>query len=93
MSPFEIAAPPCCVPVFSPLMLADRLISLAQDADRAGFRHEAEHLVCMVYAVLDATVTDRPAIGRDRRVRVSGPELPFAPSDARPIRGSRRLQA
>ena len=37
----------------SPLSLADRMISLAQDADRAGYRDAAADLVNLVYAVLD----------------------------------------
>ena len=37
----------------SPLILADRLITLAQDADRAGYRDAASHLVTLVYSVLD----------------------------------------
>lgn len=44
-------------PVFSartsPLMLADRLLTLAQDADRAGYANAASHLVTAMYAVLD----------------------------------------
>jgi hypothetical protein len=35
----------------SPLVLADRLLSLAQDADRAGFTRPAERLLRMAYAV------------------------------------------
>lgn len=38
---------------FSPLILADRLISLAQEADRAGLTSSASRLVGLVYAVLD----------------------------------------
>ncbi len=38
---------------FSPLVLADRLISLAQEADRAGFTASASRLIGLVYAVLD----------------------------------------
>ncbi len=39
---------------FSPLMLADRLLTLAQDADRAGFTGAAGHLVTAMYKVLDS---------------------------------------
>ena len=39
----------------SPLMLADRLISLAQDADRAGYSDAASRLVGLVYSVLDGS--------------------------------------
>ncbi len=37
----------------SPLMLADRLITLAQDADRAGLTEAASQIVGLVYSVLD----------------------------------------
>ena len=48
-------SPAACLPGthFSPLILADRLISLAQDADRAGYRASADRLIGLVYAVLD----------------------------------------
>ena len=38
---------------FSPLMLSDRLLTLAEDADRAGFRLTAEHLLTLAEDVLD----------------------------------------
>ncbi|GAC1339793.1 MAG: hypothetical protein NVSMB18_08610 [Acetobacteraceae bacterium] len=38
---------------FSPLVLADRLITLAQEADREGFRETASGLVSLVFSVLD----------------------------------------
>ncbi len=37
----------------SPLILSDRLISLAQDADRAGYAITAEHLVHLAHIVFD----------------------------------------
>lgn len=37
----------------SPLVLSDRLIALAEDADRAGFTGTAEQLVCLACAVFD----------------------------------------
>ncbi len=37
----------------SPLVLADRLITLAQDADRAGYARSASHLLGLAYAVFD----------------------------------------
>lgn len=40
-------------PRFSPLILADRLISLAQEADRVGLHDSASRLLGLVYAVLD----------------------------------------
>ena len=44
----------------SPLVLADRLISLAQDADRAGLRGPAENLVRLAIDICDE---QPPAIG------------------------------
>ncbi|HUB12063.1 MAG TPA: hypothetical protein VMB34_08905 [Acetobacteraceae bacterium] len=40
-------------PVFSPLLLSDRLLTLAEDADRAGYRIAAEHLLYLASEVLD----------------------------------------
>ena len=40
-------------PSVSELILSDRLIALAQDADRAGFTDTAEHLVNLACAVFD----------------------------------------
>jgi hypothetical protein len=40
-------------PAFSPLLLSDRLLSLAEDADRAGYRVAAEHLLYLASEVLD----------------------------------------
>ena len=37
----------------SPLVLADRLISLAQVADRAGYAQSATRLLGLAYAVFD----------------------------------------
>ena len=39
----------------SPLVLADRLISLAREADRAGYTDSASRLVGMALAVFDET--------------------------------------
>ena len=39
----------------SPLVLSDRLIALAQDADRAGYTGTAEQLVCLACSVFDET--------------------------------------
>jgi hypothetical protein len=35
----------------SPLVLVDRLLSLAQDADRAGFQKPAERLLRLAFSV------------------------------------------
>lgn len=40
-------------PRFSPLILADHLITLAQEADRAGLHDSASRLLGLVYSVLD----------------------------------------
>lgn len=37
----------------SPLVLCDRLLTLAQDADRAGFAITAEHLLQLAHTVLE----------------------------------------
>ena len=50
-----VEASPSPVP-FSPLMLADRLITLAEDADRAGLRRTAGHLVRLA----ERACTERP---------------------------------
>ena len=45
----------------SPLVLADKLISLAEMADLAGYRRCAEQLILEVYEVLDdAAALNRP---------------------------------
>ena len=38
---------------FSPLVLADRLLDLAHEADRAGYVGAAERLVTLAFAVYD----------------------------------------
>jgi hypothetical protein len=43
------AAKPAC----SELILSDRLISLAKDADRAGYTDTAEHLLTLACSVFD----------------------------------------
>ena len=48
-----IAPTTATVPQVSPLVLSDRLITLAQDADRAGFTGTAERLVTLACAVFD----------------------------------------
>jgi hypothetical protein len=37
----------------TPLVLADRLIALAQEADRAGYAQSATRLLGLAYAVFD----------------------------------------
>ena len=45
-------------PVVSPLVLCDRLLTLAKEVDRAGLRGAAEHLLELVSEVLEPV---RPA--------------------------------
>ena len=43
-------------PAMSPLMLCDRLLRLAEDADNAGFPVAAEHLLDLANEVLDQPI-------------------------------------
>jgi hypothetical protein len=45
-------------PAVSPLVLADRLLTLARDADRAGFVSAADRMVKLAYAVYG----EKPAV-------------------------------
>ncbi len=49
LSPITAKPPPPA----SPLVLCDRLITLAQDAERAGCAVTAEHLVHLAHTVLE----------------------------------------
>ena len=40
-------------PPINELVLSDRLIALAEDADRAGYLDTAEHLLTLAYTVFD----------------------------------------
>ena len=53
MPPLPATVPTPPGPKFSPLILADRLITLAQEADRAGYSSSASRLIGAAYAVLD----------------------------------------
>lgn len=50
----HVSEPPFRAPV-SPLVLSDRLLALAQDADRAGFTGTAERLLRLAHSVFDET--------------------------------------
>jgi hypothetical protein len=52
-------------PTVSPLVLCDRLLTLAQDVDRAGFRTLAEHLLELADDVLEPVLQARS--GRTHR--------------------------
>jgi hypothetical protein len=45
-------------PPTSPLILSDRLLSLAEAAERAGFAHTADDLVRLAHRVFDEKPTD-----------------------------------
>ena len=45
----------------SPLMLAARLLTLAQDADRAGYLDTASQLVTLAFSVLDEPAPGHPS--------------------------------
>ncbi|HET8995052.1 MAG TPA: hypothetical protein VFN42_00145 [Acetobacteraceae bacterium] len=48
-----ITSPAASITQVSPLVLSDRLIALAQAADRAGYTETAEHLVELACSVFD----------------------------------------
>jgi hypothetical protein len=50
------AAAPAFLAV-SPLMLSDRLLTLAKEADRVGLRSAAQHLLHLASTVLDPCTT------------------------------------
>ena len=83
-------------PSFSPLVLADRLIGLAKQADREGYGQTASALVGLVYSVLD-TDLPRPRANRrsrpGRSVRPRG-SAPFGEpaGEAGEFRGAYRLR-
>ena len=58
-------------PQLSPLVLADRLITLAQEADRAGDGNNASQLLGAAFAILD---------GKKSRFRGAGRVADYCPS-------------
>ena len=50
----------------SPLLICDRLLTLAQDTDRAGLRGAAQHLLELVSEVLEPVAPAHP-VHRSRR--------------------------
>jgi hypothetical protein len=52
----------------SPLVLSDRLLHLAEDADRAGCRLVAENLLSLAYSVFDEIAIRK--LPRYRRHRI-----------------------
>lgn len=53
----------CTMPTIfavSPLLICDRLLTLAQDAERAGLRGAAQHLLELVSEVLEPVIPVHP---------------------------------
>lgn len=50
----------------SPLLICDRLLTLAQDAERAGLRGAAQHLLELVSEVLEPVIPAHPVQRRRR---------------------------
>jgi hypothetical protein len=59
----------CSPSLASPLVLSDRLIALAIDADRGGYTAAARHLVAIAHQVLDGPGRRRPAMGSKLHVK------------------------
>ena len=57
---FTAVSPPRQSAVPSPMELADRLITLAQDADRAGQPRAAQQMLALVDIVLDGGRVRKP---------------------------------
>jgi hypothetical protein len=51
-------------PAVSELVLSDRLIALAKDAERAGYNDTAEHLVTLACSVFDEGAKKAPLASR-----------------------------
>jgi hypothetical protein len=58
----------------SPLVLCDRLLTLAQDADRAGLRRAAESLLQLVGAVLEPTPKSQHRRNSQSSPTIDGPK-------------------
>jgi hypothetical protein len=61
--------------VFSPLVLCDRLLTLAQDADRAGLRGAAEGLLELIGVVLEPTPRRQRRRSSQSSPTMGGPKL------------------
>jgi hypothetical protein len=59
----HIAPSATATPPISPLMLSDHLLRLAEEADSAGLRGTAEHLVDLASEVLDEPAVLRLCTG------------------------------
>ena len=66
----------------SPLMLSDRLLSLAQDADKAGCAATAQRLLALAHSVFDDVAIPRPVTRIVAPLR-DAPAAIFGPRQAR----------
>jgi hypothetical protein len=60
--PAAPAQPFAARPQFSPLVLADGLLTLAQQADQAGYHDSASRLLGLMYEVLDVGADGRKPV-------------------------------
>jgi len=70
-------------PRFSPLMLSDRLLTLAKQADHAGYEDAARRLLTLAQRMLS----------RPRPAALKAPKKPAPPASARPARYRPRAAA
>ncbi len=88
----HLAPPEPAVPAApTPLMLSDRLISLAEAAEHAGLRATATRLVRLACTVLDEAPVirmNRPVLCRKSGLRGTGSGLPGKARVTAPARGA-----
>jgi hypothetical protein len=72
----------------SPLMLSDRLLSLAQDAEKAGCAATAQRLLALAHSVFDEAIVPAPRPVRDIPKPVSLRGAPAAIFARRQVQGS-----
>lgn len=70
------------VPIENPLVLAERLVALAIDADRSGFPAAARRLIATAHSVLDRRSAGQPASRSRPRVGHSRIEAHDVPVEA-----------
>lgn len=70
------------VPIANPLVLAERLVALAIDADRSGFPAAARRLIATAHSVLDRPNAGQPAPRRRQPARHSRADTEHAPPEA-----------
>lgn len=69
-------------PIANPLVLAERLVALAIDADRSGFPAAARRLIATAHSVLDRRGASQPAPrSRPRHSRIETHDVPVEAAD------------